>query len=151
MKLAEALILRADRKKRIEQLRQRLLSNAKVQEGDNPAEDPTALLAEAERTIAEFADGIRRINRTNVATELDPGVSLADAIVQRDTLKWRHELYRQLAQAAVITQDRRTQSEVKFRGTVNVAELQRQADDFASQHRDLDSRIQAANWQTELD
>ncbi len=150
MKLAEALILRADRKKRIEQLRQRLISNAKVQEGDNPAEDPAALLSETETTIAEFADVIRRINRTNVATELEPGVSLADAIVQRDSLKWRHEIYRQLAQAAVVTQERRTQSEIKFRGTVVVADLQRQADDFAKQHRELDARIQQANWLTEL-
>jgi hypothetical protein len=37
MKLAEALILRADNKKRFEQLRQRLMNNAKVQEGDKPA------------------------------------------------------------------------------------------------------------------
>jgi hypothetical protein len=150
MKLAEALILRADRKKRIEQLRQRLISNAKVQEGDNPAEDPAALLSETETTIAEFADVIRQINRSNVATELEPGVSLADAIVQRDSLKWRHEIYRQLAQAAVVTQERRTQSEIKFKGTVVVADLQRQADDFAKQHRELDARIQQANWLTEL-
>jgi len=34
MKLAEALILRADCQKRFEQLKARLLSNAKVQEGD---------------------------------------------------------------------------------------------------------------------
>ena len=37
MKLAEALILRADCQKRIAQLKSRLLVNAKVQEGDAPA------------------------------------------------------------------------------------------------------------------
>ena len=36
MKLAEALILRADCQKRIAQLKGRLLVNAKVQEGDAP-------------------------------------------------------------------------------------------------------------------
>jgi hypothetical protein len=35
MKLAEALVQRADKKKRIEQLKQRILRNAKVQEGQN--------------------------------------------------------------------------------------------------------------------
>jgi hypothetical protein len=40
MKLAEALILRADCQKRIAQLKSRLLVNAKVQEGDAPAGDP---------------------------------------------------------------------------------------------------------------
>ena len=54
MKLAEALILRADTKKRFEQLRQRLINNAKVQEGDEPAEKPEGLLKEIEQTAAEF-------------------------------------------------------------------------------------------------
>ena len=46
MKLAEALALRADLKKRIDQVECRLVLNAKVQEGEAPAEDPEALLAE---------------------------------------------------------------------------------------------------------
>ena len=46
MKLAEALILRADLQKRLEQLRQRLILNAQVQEGEQPAEDPESLLRE---------------------------------------------------------------------------------------------------------
>jgi hypothetical protein len=40
MKLAEALILRADIRKRIEQLRSRLAANIQVQEGSDPHEDP---------------------------------------------------------------------------------------------------------------
>jgi len=43
MKLAEALILRADIQKRIEQLKSRLADNAKGQEGENPSEEPKAL------------------------------------------------------------------------------------------------------------
>jgi hypothetical protein len=41
MKLAEALLRRADCQKCLEQLKARLLRNAKVQEGDDPAEDPS--------------------------------------------------------------------------------------------------------------
>lgn len=40
MKLAEALILRSDYQKRIEQLKNRLTNNAKIQEGDEPMESP---------------------------------------------------------------------------------------------------------------
>ena len=40
MRLAEALILRADYQRRLEQLKQRLIRNAKVQAGDAPNEDP---------------------------------------------------------------------------------------------------------------
>ena len=40
MKLAEALNIRADLKKKILQLKERLLRNSKVQEGEEPSENP---------------------------------------------------------------------------------------------------------------
>jgi len=66
MKLAEALILRADCQKRIAQLKSRLLVNAKVQEGDKPAETPQELIAELGRVSTELLDLIKRINRTKL-------------------------------------------------------------------------------------
>ena len=54
MKLAEALILRADTQKRIAQLKERLLLNAKVQAGDQPAEKPESLLAELEEATCQL-------------------------------------------------------------------------------------------------
>ena len=45
MKLANALAQRADLQRRMAQLGSRLMNNAKVQEGEQPAEDPKALLA----------------------------------------------------------------------------------------------------------
>ncbi len=150
MKLAEALILRADCQKRIEQLRQRLLRNAKVQEGDKPAEEPMELIQELEHVSAELTRLIKCINKTNSAIELESGVTLSDALAIRDTLKLRHGIYRELAQAAIITQDRYSKSEVKFKSTINVAEIQKQADQLSKEHRELDARIQGANWLTEL-
>jgi hypothetical protein len=79
MKLAEALILRADCQKRIAQLKSRLLTNAKVQEGDAPAETPQDLIVELERASSELLDLIRRINRTNSAT----------AFAGRRAISWR--------------------------------------------------------------
>lgn len=43
MKLAEALIVRTDFQKRLEQVKHRLLLNAKFQEGESPSEDPKDL------------------------------------------------------------------------------------------------------------
>ncbi len=106
MKLAEALILRADTKKRFEQLRQRLLDNAKVQEGDKPAEKPEDLLKEMEQTAAEFEKLIKQINRTNSATEFSKGKTLTDALAERDTLALRGNAYRALASASVQTEVR---------------------------------------------
>ena len=55
MKLAEALILRADCQKRFAQLKSRLNANAKVQEGDRAAEDPKELFTEIERVAEQLA------------------------------------------------------------------------------------------------
>jgi len=150
MKLAEALILRADCQKRMEQLKQRLLRSAKVQEGDNPAEEPKALLAELEKVSEQLKGLIQHINRTNSATEFGSGMALANALAVRDILKLKHTTYRDLAQAAVVSQDRFTKSEIKFKSTVTIAEVQKIADDLAVEHRELDARIQEANWRTEL-
>jgi hypothetical protein len=99
MKLAEALVLRSDQKKRIEQLKQRILRNAKVQEGEKPAEDPEALLQEMERISEELVVLIQRINKTNSVTEMEKGSTLADAIATRDILLLKDSVYRDLAQA----------------------------------------------------
>lgn len=150
MKLAEALVLRADKKKRIEQLKQRILRNAKVQEGQKPAEDPESLIKEMEKISEELIELIQRINRTNSNTEFEKGSSLADAIAKRDILVLKNSIYRDLAQTATITQDIRTKSEVKFKGTVNVPQIQERADQIAKEHRELDTKIQEMNWQTAL-
>lgn len=150
MKLAEALILRTDYQKRLEQLSQRLLRNAKVQEGDKPAEEPVVLLEEVERVSDELTRLIQRINATNSATPFDGNMTLSDALALRDILARKQGIYRELAAAATVTQDRYSKSEVKFKSTVEVAEIQKRADDLAKAYRELDARIQAANWTTEL-
>ncbi len=150
MKLAEALIQRADHRKRLDQLRERLVRVARVQEGDVPAEDPAALLAEVERTAAALTSLIQRINRTNSTTALDDGRTIADAIAERDTLRLRHTILTGLIQAAVTKQDRFTKSEVRFQSTIDIAALQRQADNLAQANRELDTKIQAANWLVDL-
>jgi hypothetical protein len=150
MKLAEALVLRADHQTRFAQLKQRMLLSAKVQEGDQPAENPQALMDELERIAGELVILIQQINRTNTATELEPGLTLSDALAVRDVLRMRHTAYRELAQAATVTQTRYSRSEVRFESTIDIAAMQRRADQLAQEYRELDTRIQAANWLTDL-
>lgn len=150
MRLAEALSLRADCQKRFEQLKARLGRNTKVQEGDQPAEDPQELLAELERVAGELADLVRRINRTNSATPFREGRTVSDALAERDVLAMRRAAYAELAQAAGVTQSRYTRTEVRYVSTVSVAELQKRADQLSRDYRELDARIQELNWNTEL-
>ena len=75
---------------------------------------------------------------------------IADAIAERDTLRLRHTILTMLLQATTIKQDRLTKSEVRFQRTVDVVALQRQADNLAQATRELDTKIQAANWLVDL-
>ena len=149
MKLAEALALRADLVKRLEQLKIRLTRVAKVQKGDQPAEDPAALIEEYEGAATELAQLITRINITN-ATAMGGDQTLTAALAERDVLGLRQGMYRELAKAAAITQTVNTRSEVRFRSAIPVAATQKTADRLATQLRHLDTSIQEVNWTTNL-
>ncbi len=149
MKLAEALILRADYQKRIAQLQQRLVRSAKVQEGEQPSENPQELLNELETVATELARLIQRINRTNSTTTFRDG-RLSDALAERDVLRLKRTAYDSLINAAALRQDRYMRSEIRLISTVDVAELQRQVDRLSRDDRELDAQIQATNWATDL-
>ncbi len=151
MKLAEALILRADHQKKIQQLRQRLSRSAKVQEGDLAPENPQDLLVELDAIAAELTQLIQRINKTNSSTALDAGnETLSDALAHRDALFLKREILDNLIGAAAIAHGRYSRSEVRFVSTVDIANLQGQVDRLSQEHRLLDSQIQALNWQVDL-
>ena len=150
MKLAEALILRADCQKRFEQLKARAGSSAMVQEGDQPAENPAELIAELEAVARELGLLIKRINRTNSVTLFEGERTVSDVLAERDVLAMRRKLYAGLAEAATVLQNRYMRTEVKYVSTLNVAENQKRADALAREYRELDARIQALNWDTEL-
>jgi hypothetical protein len=150
MKLAEALILRADCQKRIAQLKARLIANAKVQEGEEPSEKPLDLIAELEGVSTQLVDLMKRINKTNSTTAFSERQSIADALAERDVLVLRRGVYSDLAANAALRQDRFTRSEVKYISTINVADTQKRADELAKNYRELDARVQELNWKTEL-
>ncbi|MBE9042965.1 nucleoside hydrolase [Pleurocapsales cyanobacterium LEGE 10410] len=58
--------------------------------------------------------------------------------------------YDSVIQTAASRQDRYGRSEIKYLSTVNIAELQTQSDRLARDYRQLDTKIQQANWNTEL-
>ena len=62
-KLAEALLLRADVQKKVASLRERIVANAVVQDGDKPSEDPNVLLLEVSGVLLANSDRVRRASR----------------------------------------------------------------------------------------
>jgi hypothetical protein len=150
MKLAEGLILRADCQKRIQQLKERLIRSAKVQEGDEPPENPADLIIEIERTFVELLDLIQRINQTNSTSQYSDRFTLSDVLAERDVTMLKRSMYKDLIQAAAVTQSLYSRSEIKFTSTVNVAEIQKKSDQIARDYRELDTKIQEKNWTIDL-
>lgn len=150
MKLAEALLERKDLKTKIENLRARAVQNALVQEGDAPAESPTELLREMDDAVEQMGVLVRRINATNNVTQLVDGTTISDAIVQRDMLELRRLALDVVLNKAAVKQDRYTRTEIKFVSTIDVAELRRESDTVAKARRELDTQIQAVNWNADL-
>lgn len=150
MKLAEALIERADLQKRAAQLQARLQNNLKVQEGEAPAEDPRQLLQEFMEVAAALEALLPRIHRANLAATLPNGQTLTDALVSRDLLDLRLTTLRQLVAGVSTSQERYSRSELKLVATLPAREVQAQADALAKARRELEVQIQQANWQTDL-
>lgn len=149
MKLASALSERSDIQRRLSELSERLANNAKVQEGDTPAEDPQALLAEMDALIDRLETLIYRINMTNSMVRSD-GESMTLLLARRDCLKKRIAMLRGFLDCASSKVERYSRTEIAVRSTVDVAELQKQADRVSRELRGLDEKIQELNWTTEL-
>ena len=149
MKLATALSERADIQRRLSQLQTRLNNNAKIQEGEEPAEDPKALLKELDALLERLEWLMTRINLTNSRT-LSDGVTVTALIARRDCLKKRVNLMRSFLDSASAKVDRYSQKEIKILSAVKVSTLQKQLDDVSKELRETDERIQALNWTTEL-
>lgn len=149
MKLAEALMERADLQRRIAQMGLRLNNNARAQEGEKPAEDPRALLRELERETSRLEELVTQINLTNSAA-LIGGKPLTWYLARRDARKDQMQTLRSFLDAASSLYERARGSEIKIVSTVDVAALQKDLDKRAKELRELDALIQSANWSTEL-
>lgn len=153
MKLAEALSLRADLQRRIAALRERLKQNARVQEGDSPAEDPEELLGELSAATDDLEGLMASINLTNCETYAvweDSRLTLTEMIARRDALGLKISVLRDFLAAASAKIDRYSAKEIRLLSTVSVVDLQKQVDSLSRELRLLDVELQRMNWITEL-
>lgn len=149
MKLASALSERTDIQNRISELSVRLNNNAKVQDGDKPAEDPIELMGELDRLLKRLEELMARINLTNSRTVSD-GRTITEILAHRDCLKKKIELTRSFLNTASNKVNRMTRTEIKIVSTVSVSEIQADLDELSKQLRITDEKIQELNWTTEL-
>ena len=150
MKLAEALSIRKDLQTRISQLSSRLMNNVKIQEGDEPAEDPKDLFKELDSCLKQLEEYIYRINLTNLHT-MSGKKSLTQLLAERDVLTKRVSVMQEVFnQASSSSGERYSRSEIKYVTTVDVKALRKQIDKQSAQLRQLDIEIQSLSFSTEL-
>ena len=149
MKLAEALQERADLTRKVASLHARLETNALVQEGEKPAEDPKELLKELDSSLAALETLITKINTVNCNTIVE-GESLTSLISRRDTLTQKIRIYRDIVLSASQAARRATRSEIKILSTVDVKSTQKDIDAMSKKLRELDNLIQKTNWTVDM-
>jgi hypothetical protein len=150
MLLAEALNERADAQRRIADLTRRIAANARVQEGETPAEDPQALLDQAIEVNERIRALVVAVNLTNTMTTLPDGTTVTEALARRDALSHRMRLVADAATRAADKLARYGHSEIREVATLDVAALRAEADRLAAERRELDAQLQRINWTTEL-
>ena len=150
MKLAEALSIRKDLQKRIQQLEQRIKSNVKVQEDEEPLEDPNELMKELHSCLIQLEELIGRINLTNIKTKNAEGQSITQLMAKKDTLTLRIGILRNIYSEATNLFNRYSSSEIRQECVIDVKQLSKQIDDYSGRLRKLDMEIQGLNFLTEL-
>lgn len=149
MKLAEALAIRKDTQKRIEQLKSRILNNVRVQEGDSPSEEPKELMKEMHACLNTLFALIFKINKTNMNT-ISEGRAITEMMAERDILSMRITSLREIFNKASESQERYSRSEIKMVTTIDIKPLGKEIDDLSKQLRELDMKIQTLNFTTKL-
>lgn len=150
MKLAEALLIRADMQKKLASLKLRIEKNIQVQEGEKPDEDPQELMQQAQQINTELHQLISQIQQTNATAKLDDTQSMLAVLIERDRLTERHKIIMSALNKARQLNQRYSPREIKWLVTIPVKDLQKQADDVSGKIRQVNTRIQSANWQIDL-
>lgn len=150
MKLAEALILRADLQKQLMNLKNRINQNLLVQEGEETSENPYILYDEIFLKLNELEDLILRINKTNSDYITSSNESISDLIVKRDMIGKKINILKEIAEEATVKVNRYSQTEIKIFSTMKVDEIQREIDKYSKEYRELDTKLQGLNWTIDL-
>jgi len=150
MKLAEALLLRADLQKKLTSLRERIGRNAVCQQGDQPHEDPNDLIKESFQVLGEFEELVGKINAANASNKIHDGRTITQAIAARETLGRQHSILQHAITSSQQTPKPYGTSEIKWVSLVEVSSLQKQLEDVAKKIRNTNVAIQETNWKVEI-
>lgn len=137
-------------KRKMDELRSCIESNALIQEGDSPELDVKSLLAEFEQTADAWCRLLERINTTNCVVRSEAGESMTSLLARRDALKEKRRAFEALQEELGRRTRRVARSEIKIVAAVSAADVKKASDDLSKELRLLDNEIQRLNWQADL-
>lgn len=154
MKLAEALVERADLQKRMFELKNQINRNLQVEDGEKPEETVEDLMKEFTELAKRQTKLVAAINRTNSTTEVEDGdykgLTIMHLLAKRDSIAQVKNQYTALSQESVETSYGRTKDDIKFVLTFSPKAMRKEADKLAKEHREIDTLIQSLNWAVDV-
>lgn len=162
VKLAELLVRKSNLKKSICEEESYLQRYLKVNEDEMPEENVPDMLVQLEKHYEELntlTNTIAQYNNTyrleSLASDVDQqGPTIAEAIIMRDILKTRHNLYTRLqshASGSLVDRSYVGKEIVLTKKVVLIpyADIRTKCAKLKAQLLDLESKLQRANWQCE--
>ena len=149
MRLAEALSQRKDLEARITKIKELLQNVVRIQEGDQPAENPEELLSEMDQCLERLEYLIYRINVSNMQIVAEDGKNMTLLLAERDVLAKRIAILRNTFNEAS-SSGSRYRNEIRYVTTIDVKALRQQLGQFSQEYRQLDMKIQELNFTYDL-
>ena len=150
MKIAEALLMQVELKKRLASLGDRIARCVRLQEGDTAPEQPEDLIRQCLAISEERMRLDTVIELANQRATLADGRTLAQALAEREHLKRTGSVYSTAIEASKVDPNRYGQAEIRWICTIDLKSMHQRVDDVARQVRELNVLIQAANWHHDL-
>ena len=149
MRLAEALSQRKDLEARITKIKELLQNVVRIQEGDQPAENPEELLSEMDQCLERLEYLIYRINVSNMQIVAEDGKNMTLLLAERDVLAKRIAILRNTFNEAS-SSGSRYRNEIRYVTTIDVKAVRQQLGQFSQEYRQLDMKIQELNFTYDL-
>ncbi len=152
MTLAELLLERGELKKRVSELENRVITNVKFEEGQESYEDPELLLEKLSSTYSKLETLIEKTNRANATSTIDSGETIEQLIIKRQLLESKIASLKNIYEKTMNSRDRFSDyaENVKYELRIDAKSFVKNLNSLCKESRELNLKIQRANWITEV-
>ena len=154
MNILEAITLKKDLEKRIENLGSRYVGNLTTLKGEKPHEDPNELLMEMDKSIIQLNDLCYRIDAADLYVKNNTGKTLIELVIERESLSKRLNVLRnalnEVTFGSYYDYGYNSRREVEFDVVVSIETISKLFDDAEEQLRQVTSEIQKLDVKTEI-